>query len=120
MNTLEAISNRYSVRNYLDHPVEEDKLERVLEAARLAPSASNRQEWRFIVVTDPETRARLSEAAAGEDDPRLPSPICYPGPEFKLMVFIEDGLRFPCRLCPLLNFGLHLLNPGIDQVPGWD
>jgi nitroreductase len=43
--------------------VEEDRLERVLSAARLAPSARNGQEWRFVVVTDPGLRKRLGEEA---------------------------------------------------------
>jgi nitroreductase len=66
MDVMEAIHSRKSVRSYLDKTVEQDKLNRVLEAARMAPSASNRQEWRFVVVTDPETRRRLGEEAAGQ------------------------------------------------------
>jgi nitroreductase len=63
MDVLEAIKKRRSVRNYLDRPIEEEKLNDILEAGRLAPSAGNRQEWRFIVVRDPETKMKLSEAA---------------------------------------------------------
>jgi len=66
MDVYEAIRRRKSVRSYLDKAVEPDKLERVLNAARRAPSASNRQEWRFVVVTDADTRRRLAEAAAGQ------------------------------------------------------
>jgi len=66
MDVYEAIRRRKSVRSYLDKAVEPDKLERVLEAARLAPSASNRQEWRFVVVTDRDKRHALAEAAAGQ------------------------------------------------------
>ena len=66
MTVHEAIQNRFSVRAYLDKPVEEEKLARVLEAARLAPSAGNRQEWRFVVVQDAATRAELMEAANGQ------------------------------------------------------
>ncbi|HUT22767.1 MAG TPA: nitroreductase family protein, partial [Sumerlaeia bacterium] len=50
MKVSEAIRQRRSVRAYLDKPVEEEKLLRVLEAGRLAPSANNRQGWKFIVV----------------------------------------------------------------------
>ncbi|EFK97176.1 Nitroreductase-like protein, partial [sediment metagenome] len=56
MDLYEAIRRRKSVRSYLDKAVEPDKLERVLQAARLAPSASNRQEWRFVAVTDRDKR----------------------------------------------------------------
>lgn len=66
MDIYEVIRKRKSVRSYLDKPVEKEKLQRILEAARLAPSASNRQEWRFVVVTDPDTRAKLVEAASGQ------------------------------------------------------
>jgi len=66
MEVLQAIQQRYSVRRYRPQPVESEKLERVLEAARLAPSAGNRQEWRFVVVTDEQTRQRLAEAASGQ------------------------------------------------------
>jgi nitroreductase len=63
MNVLDAIRTRKSVRRYLNKAVEEDKLLAVLEAGRLAPSASNRQEWRFIIVKDTETKKKLAEAA---------------------------------------------------------
>ena len=63
MNVFDAIRTRKSVRRYLDKPIEAEKLTAVLDAGRLAPSASNRQEWRFIVVRDPTTRKQLAEAA---------------------------------------------------------
>lgn len=66
MDVLEPIRNRYSVRKYVQEPVEEDKLLRVMEAARLAPSASNAQEWRFVLVTDPARREALCKAAQGQ------------------------------------------------------
>jgi len=62
MDVHEAIAKRYSVRSYQDKPVEAEKLGRVLEAARLAPSGSNRQPWKFVVVTDAETRSKLVPA----------------------------------------------------------
>ena len=63
MNVMDAIQTRRSIRAYLNKPVEEEKLMRVLEAARLAPSARNTQEWKFVVVRDKATRDRLTEAA---------------------------------------------------------
>lgn len=66
MDVIEVIRARRSVRSYADRPVERDKIERLLEAARLAPSASNRQEWRFVVVTDRERREALAQAAANQ------------------------------------------------------
>jgi len=66
MELWEAIRKRRSIRKYKDKPVEEEKLNRVLEAGRLAPSAGNRQEWKYIVVRDKATRQKLAEAAHGQ------------------------------------------------------
>jgi len=62
MDVFDAIRTRRSIRKYMDKPVEEEKLLKVLEAARLAPSAVNRQPWRFIVVRDKEIREALRSA----------------------------------------------------------
>jgi nitroreductase len=66
MDVMNAIKTRKSVRAYLAKPVEDEKLSAVLEAARLAPSASNRQEWRFVIVREVETRKKLASAAGGQ------------------------------------------------------
>ncbi|MDO9541260.1 MAG: nitroreductase family protein [Kiritimatiellia bacterium] len=63
MALIAQIQNRYSVRSYQQRPVEKEKLLVVLEAARLAPSAKNFQEWRFIVVQDETIRRKLMVAA---------------------------------------------------------
>lgn len=59
LTVQEAIRQRRSIRSFTDKPVPDDIIRELLEAARLAPSASNRQPWRFIVVTDPKERAKL-------------------------------------------------------------
>jgi len=66
MDVFTAISQRKSIRAFTDKEVEEEKLLKVLEAGRLAPSAKNRQEWRFIVVRDPETKKKLAKACYGQ------------------------------------------------------
>ena len=66
MDVLTAIKERRSIRKYSAKPVEEQKLQKVLEAARLSPSARNQQEWKFIVVKDSETRKRLTEEAINQ------------------------------------------------------
>jgi nitroreductase len=59
---FDAVRTRRSIRCYQDKKVEQDKLTRILDAARLSPSAANCQPWRFIVVTDPEIKQRLRTA----------------------------------------------------------
>ncbi|MCM8778363.1 MAG: nitroreductase family protein [Candidatus Omnitrophica bacterium] len=66
MELMEAIRRRRSIRSYLDKPVEEEKLKKVLEAGRLAPSAKNLQEWRYIIVRDKTTQEKLMSAAKGQ------------------------------------------------------
>jgi nitroreductase len=66
MEVMDAIRTRRSVRSYLDKPVGDDALNQVLEAARLAPSANNRQEGRYVVARDQESRRLLSIAAEGQ------------------------------------------------------
>lgn len=61
---LEIISVRQSDRKYDPRPVEMEKLERIIEAARMSPSAHNAQPWKFIVVTDPDLLLKISDAAS--------------------------------------------------------
>ena len=63
MRFLDLANKRYSVRNYKDTPVPQEKINSCIEAARLAPSACNSQPWKFIVVNDPELRNKLAKAA---------------------------------------------------------
>ena len=53
MEVFEAIKARRSIRQFTDEPIGKDALERLLDAARWAPTASNQQRWRFVVVTSP-------------------------------------------------------------------
>lgn len=63
---LELVASRQSDRAYdKSRTVEPEKLERILEAARLSPSACNAQPWKFIVITDPELSVRVGKATAG-------------------------------------------------------
>ena len=63
---LEIITSRQSDRKYSDKPVEKEKLERIIEAGRLAPSACNAQPWKFIVVTDPDLLKKVAKAASAK------------------------------------------------------
>lgn len=62
MDFYKVISTRRSIRKYKPVPVEEEKLNRILEAARIAPSACNRQPWHFIVIKDTGAKNNLKKA----------------------------------------------------------
>lgn len=61
MDFLTLANKRQSVRGYLDKPVEEEKIKRCLEAARLSPSACNAQPWKFIVVDDASLKNKIAD-----------------------------------------------------------
>ena len=61
---LALVRGRRSVRRFLAEPVADEDVRRLLEAARWAPSPTNRQPWRFVVVRDPERKARMRDAVA--------------------------------------------------------
>lgn len=61
---LELITSRQSDRKYSDKPIEQDKLDRIIEAGRMAPSACNAQPWKFIIVNDTGVLNKLASAAS--------------------------------------------------------
>lgn len=63
---LDLFRKRQSQRAYKPTPVEQEKIERILEAARLAPSACNAQPWKFIVVDDPELKNQIADATSAK------------------------------------------------------
>lgn len=63
---LNCIKERFSVRKFQDRPIEQEKIDILLEAARLAPSASNKQTWRFVVIKDLEKRKQLTDICRGQ------------------------------------------------------
>ena len=66
MNLSELISQRKSVRNYLDKPISDEDLRTILESGRLAPSWMNVQSWKFILVKSQENKDLLSELSIGQ------------------------------------------------------
>ena len=77
---MNAIFTRTSVRSYENRPVEADKVEKILRAAMVAPSAVNQQPWEFYVVTDKKVLQQLSEVSPYADmTAKAPAAIvpCY-------------------------------------------
>ena len=76
MDFFDLIYKRKSIRGYKDKPVEEETLNKVLDAARIAPSAANRQPWIFYVVKDPKVKAQFEEVYYKEWFYTAPVIIC--------------------------------------------
>ncbi|MCW3996081.1 MAG: nitroreductase family protein [Candidatus Bathyarchaeota archaeon] len=75
MSVFETIRRRRSIRKYLNNPVEPEKIEKILEAARLSPSANNNQPWHFVVVTDMDVKEQLFSAYPREWFKEVPAVI---------------------------------------------
>lgn len=71
---MREIEERRTIRKYTEQPVEEEKLQRVLAAARLAPTWANQQCWRIVVVRDQATREQLSALSNVEGSDHHPNP----------------------------------------------
>jgi nitroreductase len=67
MDLMPEITNRQSIKDFQDKSIERDKVDRILEAGRLAPSAKNRQPWRFIVIENPDMKSKIQEASFGQE-----------------------------------------------------
>lgn len=66
MDVFEAIKERRSIRAFTDKMVSKEDVERLIEAARWAPSAGNIQPWEFVIVKDTEMKRKISDAALNQ------------------------------------------------------
>lgn len=93
---MDAIMNRRSIRKFLDRPVPDDIQERLLRAAMQSPTGCDAQDWEFLVITDPDTRAAVSQASpytvCARNAPLLILPLV------NLNRIAEDSLLWTCDL----------------------
>lgn len=71
MDFKELSNHRYSVRKYTDEPVSKADIDYIMECVRLAPSACNRQPWKFLLVVSDEAKQSCASATAGLGFPQL-------------------------------------------------
>ena len=86
---LDICTSRKSIRRYLPDPVPDDMIDRILEAARWAPTGENYQPWRFIVITDQETKNRIGDLSKCGSGSRMTAWYCM-GHMQKRFEGIED------------------------------
>ncbi len=92
MELLEAIRTRRAIRRFKPHPVPPELIEKLLEAARWAPSSVNCQPWEFIVITDPETKKKMSRAfVIGPFLNQAPLAIAVAADRLKSTLPLQDG-----------------------------
>ena len=98
MELYEAIEKRRSVRKYQGQAIEDDKLRRVLDAGRQAPSANNLQDWKFVVVQDQATRAKLAQAAEQPWLAEVPAIIAAVGTNDRAMLCDVPAAPVDCAI----------------------
>ena len=95
---MELFATRTSCRSYLDTPVPDAMLNKCLEAARLAPSACNRQPWRFVIVKDPAIRADICHSGFL---PGIPMPWAAKAPVIVVLCIKKSLLQH--QISPLIS-----------------
>jgi nitroreductase len=107
---LELILNRQSDRSYIDKPIENEKIERIVEAGRMAPSACNAQPWKFIVVTDSKLTAGLAKAASA----KILGMNSFVGQAPVLLIVVREQANFSSRIgATVKNKDYSLIDIGI-------
>ena len=96
---LELMSVRQSERKYLDKPVGKEKLDRIVEAGRLSPSACNGQPWKFIVVDDPA----LCIDVAGATESKMLNMNSFVRQAPVLIVIVREKSNFTSRAGDLIK-----------------
>jgi nitroreductase len=94
MDLMEAIKTRRSIRSFKPDPVPEEIINRMLEAARLAPSGSKRQPWRFQVVTEKTLRERIVNEATFGAKPLVEAPVMIVC-GFELLTYVKGNPLAP-------------------------
>jgi nitroreductase len=110
MHFSDLITLRQSVRNYADRPVEQEKLDLLIEAVRLAPSASNSQPWKLILVTEPglkEDVARATYSTLVSFNRFVPqAPVLAVLVIEKPRLITQIGAKLKDREFPLIDIGI--------------
>jgi nitroreductase len=107
---MREIEERRSIRRYLDEPVEEEKLQHVLAAARLTPTWANKQCWRLIVVRDLARREQLGRLCNVEGSEHFPNPI---GKSFTVAPIVLVACADPNKSGRMYGQDFYLVDVGL-------
>lgn len=110
---LELIRSRQSDRKYSQLQVEKEKLERILEAGRISPSACNAQPWKFVAVDNPQLLSQLSEAASA----RLLGMNTFAGQATAMIIVVREHANFTSKIgATIKNKDYSLIDIGIASA----
>ena len=110
MALIDILKRRKSVRDFIDNPVEREKIMLCLESARIAPSACNSQPWKFIIVDDTQLKSKLCDAAFSGI--YLSNSFCKKAPV--IVVVVSEKSKFLARIGGMFRgTEYHLIDTGI-------
>lgn len=92
VDILDIISSRKSIRRFKPDPIPDEMLDKILEAARWAPTGENYQPWRFVVVRDQETKNKIGDLAKVGSGSRMTAWYCLGHMQERFMK-IEDPVK---------------------------
>ena len=108
METFLTIASKRDQRAYADRDIPEDVVERILEAGRIAGSASNRQPWRFVVLESPEARKHVAQTVY--------APGNVEGSSLAVAIVVKGNPGFDSGRCAQ-NMMLAAWNDGVTSCP---
>lgn len=106
MDFMDVVEKRRSIRRYKPDPVPDDVLNQILEAARLAPSAGNRQPWHFIIVRDDEKKRSLGIPSWASEAPVVIVGCADTQVRGEPMCYVDIAIAFEHIVLAAANFGL--------------
>jgi len=106
LDFMEVVKKRRSIRRYKSDPVPENVLDQILEAARLAPSAGNRQPWHFIIVRNENTKKQLGIPPWASEAPIVIVGCADTETRGEPMCCIDVAIAFEHIVLAAANFGL--------------
>ena len=118
MEFFDVLRSRISIRKYKDTPVEQEKIDELIDLMRIAPSAGNRQEWKFVAVTEEEQLNKLRIACESRG-PAMTAPLifCICATEYNSMN--DSGYNRGTIDASIATTYLHLATYGMGLGSCW-
>ena len=118
MEFFDVMRSRISIRKYKDIPVEQEKIDELIDLMRIAPSAANRQEWKFVAVTDEEQLKKMRVACESRG-PAMTAPLifCICATEYEQMN--DSGYNRGTIDASIASTYLHLATFGMGLGSCW-
>ncbi len=118
MEFFDVMRSRISIRKYKDTPVEQEKIDQLMDLMRIAPSAGNRQEWKFVAVTEEEQLKKLRVACESRG-PAMTAPLIFCICSTECLSMNDSGYNRGTIDASIATTYLHLATYGMGLGSCW-